>query len=484
MTNDQQQMTQLPKQFPWYAWGLAGIFFVSLALRFWGLSRFNTLVFDEVYYAKFANNYLTQTEFFDGHPPLAKYIIAIAMWIGSHLPIGTDTQNTLAGSLRTTWSYRWLNALTGSFLPLVIAGIAHQLTCRRSYGLIAALFAALDGLFLVESRYALVNVYLVLFGLLGQYFVLQAVGNGRKPHWVKLGIAGVFFGASAAIKWNGLGFLLGSYLVWIAAKLWRRKGQGNERAIAEKNYPSLRLGSLGIWPMAVNLGLVPALVYRLSWIPHIYFNPKYDFWEVNRQILGFHQRVGNTAQVHPYCSSWLSWPLMIRPVLYLYEKAGGKLPENEIVPSVSSESGEVVYAVHAIGNPVLWWFSTAAIALLMVGLGMRMWERVQGGGDRPIPSDGVVLYLGLNYLANWLPWAKVTRCLFLYHYMGSLVFAGLALAWLVDRWWRSSRPHLRAIAIGAIGLSAIAFWYWMPIYLGLPITAQQWSSRMWLPSWY
>jgi len=36
---------------------------LSAGLRFWGLSRFNTLVFDEVYYAKFANNYLTHTQF-------------------------------------------------------------------------------------------------------------------------------------------------------------------------------------------------------------------------------------------------------------------------------------------------------------------------------------------------------------------------------------------------------------------------------------
>lgn len=46
-----------------YRIGLVSIFFVSLALRFWGLDRFNTLVFDEVYYAKFGHNYLNQIPF-------------------------------------------------------------------------------------------------------------------------------------------------------------------------------------------------------------------------------------------------------------------------------------------------------------------------------------------------------------------------------------------------------------------------------------
>jgi dolichyl-phosphate-mannose--protein O-mannosyl transferase len=65
---------------------MLGVFIVSLSLRFWQLERFNTLVFDEVYYAKFAKDYLTKTPFFNAHPPLSQYIIAIGIWIGTHVP--------------------------------------------------------------------------------------------------------------------------------------------------------------------------------------------------------------------------------------------------------------------------------------------------------------------------------------------------------------------------------------------------------------
>lgn len=178
---------------PWFSIGLTAIFFISVVLRFWGLGRFNTLVFDEVYYAKFANNYLTGTHFFNAHPPLSQYIIAIGMWIGSHLPIGQDTVNSFTGSLRSTWSYRWLNALTGSFIPLVVAALAYQLNRRKGFALIAGLFAAVDGLFLVESRYALNNVYLDIFGLLGQLLFLIALSQQRQRRWVSLALSGIFF---------------------------------------------------------------------------------------------------------------------------------------------------------------------------------------------------------------------------------------------------------------------------------------------------
>ena len=189
-------------------WGIAIVFIVSIALRFWELGRFNELIFDEVYYAKFANNYLTNTKFYNSHPPLSQYLIAIGIWIGDSLPIGHDIMNTMTGSLRSTFSYRWMNAAFGSLIPLVVAGLGYQLTQRLSYAFLSALLVSLDGLFLVDSRYALNNIFLIFFGLLGHLFVLMA-GKARADRQILLMIiAGVAFGASAACKWNGLWFLL------------------------------------------------------------------------------------------------------------------------------------------------------------------------------------------------------------------------------------------------------------------------------------
>ena len=194
---------------------ILGIFIFAVGLRFWGLARFNTLVFDEVYFAQFGNNYLTKTPFFNAHPPLSQYIIGLGIWIGSHIPFWQNSLNSLTGSLLSSWSYRWANALTGSLIPVIAIFLSYQLSYRRGFALLAGLFTALDGLFLVESRYALSNIYIVLFGLLGQWFLLLALEKGPGQKWaklIKLLVAGISFGASLATKWNGLWFLLGVYV--------------------------------------------------------------------------------------------------------------------------------------------------------------------------------------------------------------------------------------------------------------------------------
>jgi len=465
---------------------MMGIFLLSVTLRFWGLGRFNTLVFDEVYYAKFANNYLTGTHFFNAHPPLSQYIIAIGMWIGSHLPFGQDTVNALTGSLRSTWSYRWLNALTGSFIPLIVGALAYQLHRRHSYALIAALFAAVDGLFLVESRYALNNVYLVSLGLLGQLFFLMALHQPREQRWGKLALSGIFFGASACIKWNGLGFLLGAYLVWIAAWVirgwqWLRK----DVVDLSRNYPRhplQNLTQLNVFHIIGNLGIIPVATYSLLWIPHLRMNPKPGFWQAQYDILSFHEKIGSGPDVHPYCSPWYSWLLMWRPVAYFYQTAQNTTEQVPAYPPLPAGVGQVIYDVHAMGNPFLWWLSTAAIFWLMLLLILYLVATVRGKSSPNRPT-WIALYLVLNWLGNLLPWMKVTRCIFLYHYMGSAVFAGLGLAWLVERWLYSEKLEYRSASITAIALIVLAFVFWLPIYLGLPMSVQGYHLRIWFQSW-
>ena len=492
----------------WFKIGMTGLLALSLALRFWGLGRFNSLVFDEVYYVKFAHDYLTQTPLFDGHPPLSKYLIAIGIWLGNQLPIGHDTVNKLAGAEYTTWSYRWLNALTGSFIPLVVAGIAYQLSHRRSYALLAGFFAALDGLFLVESRYALNNVYLVIFGLLGLWCLLLALEARSTWRSVYLVGSGVFFGASASIKWNGLWFLLGAYGLWLVAWLFRwlqsRFPNNTELALLnpavesghahQLHSPLQRLTRLVPWQIVLNLVVVPAVVYRLIWIPHLKFNTTAGFWELQKQILDYHERVGSGPKVHPYCSEWYTWILMWRPVAYYYkvEAHGGPLFSSD--PTVRPGS-TVIYDVHAIGNPLLWWLSTLAIVLILVVLAQQLMRwlslrtAVEGhaDNDRPpalnVAEIWLALFLIVNYAANLLPWVRVTRCTFLYHYMGSSVFASMAIAWLVDRWLHSKQANLRTMGIVAVVLIVLAFLFWLPIYLGLPLSSLEFRLRMWLPSW-
>jgi len=456
--------------------GLLGIFILSLSLRFWGLDRFNTLVFDEVYYAKFGNNYLTHTPFFNAHPPLSQYLIGIGIWLGTHVHLWQTPVNGLAGSVLSPWNYRWLNALTGSFVPLVVALIAYGLSYQRSFALLAGFFTACDGLLLVESRYALSDIYIVIFGLLGQWFLLLALENKNYRRWLWLGLAGTAFGASAGTKWNGLWFLLGAYWMWIVAWVIR---WWQPRTTANSTTPLTKLTQINIFQMLFALGLLPAVVYRLIWIPHLQLDKRFGFIAVHQQILGFHLRMGgNIPSVHPYCAAWYKWPLMTRTMSYFYQTTHSfDDPLPGYGPDLPSAAGKVIYDVHAMGNPFLWWFGLAAIALLG---GQILVSLVRKNVDF---NTWIALYIVLNYAANFLPWVAVTRCTFIYHYICALPFLFLAIAWVVDQCLRSYLLWLRILGVTITFTIIAAFIFWMPIYLGLPLSDNGFKIRMWFSSW-
>jgi dolichyl-phosphate-mannose-protein mannosyltransferase len=510
----------------WFKIGLVGVFLLALALRFWGLERFNTLVFDEVYYAKFGNNYLTGVPFFDGHPPLGKLIIAVGIWIGKHVPWWDDTVNGLTGTLMSPLAYRWINAFSGSFIPLLIAGIAYQLSHRRTFGLIAGLFAACDGIFIVEARYALINQYIVIFGLLAHFFLLLALNN-KQQRYLYLILAGASFGASIGTKWNGVFYLAGAYGLWIVAWFIRflqtskfayrepqqlyqdqilvndtpltrqqllfmvKNKQRYEEANENKPSPLQNLTQLNIFQIIAFLGIIPVITYSIIWIPHLLLDTKYNFIEVHKQIFGFHESMGgNSAKVHPYCAAWYKWALMIRPMAYYYQTAQSfNDPLPVMGPPLPPGAGKVIYDVHAMGNPFLWWFGVVALIIL---LGMLVWTFIIPSIQRKrliIPEKvttetWIAIYLILNYAANLLPWVKVTRCVFIYHYMTGVVFAFIAIAWVVDQCLHSYRSLFRATGVTVTFLIVASLIWWLPIYLGLPLTHEGYRPlRMWFNSW-
>lgn len=456
----------------YYYWGLAAVAGLSFGLRFWGLGRFDEWVFDEVYYVQFARAYLAGETVFDAHPPLGKYAIALGIWLSSHLPWvgGAEPELTAA-------SYRWMNALVGSLIPLLVVGICQTLTCqtlnrqilnrqtlnhqtlaRPCFALLAGGFVAIDGLFVTESRYALINIYVVFFGLLGHWLWLRASLAERKRRCFYQLLSGVAVGAAAATKWNGLGYVL-SLIVWEG---WQFADWDAARPTLEPVHkPAHKLRQMSVSAKSILyrvlcLGLVPLLTYCLVWWPHLRLNET-GFWALHRGLFLFHQGLDT---VQTACSDWFTWPLLLKPIPYWYEAAG-----------------ERVYVVNNLGNPALWWLSGAAVLLVSADKLLRCRQR------RPV-REGVTTYLLIGYLANWLPWVVVERCTYIYLFMPAAVFGFALLAWLLSGWLVAEKPRktrlLGGLLLGAIALS---FFFWLPLSLGLPLTPEQLQLRWWLPSW-
>ncbi|WOD39536.1 phospholipid carrier-dependent glycosyltransferase [Nodosilinea sp. E11] len=478
-------------------WSALAIAALDLALRLTGLGQIESLVFDEVYYVPFALDYLQGTPSFDAHPPLGKYFIALGLWLGQWpaLWLGWPSLE-VNGTLVSPLAFRWLNALVGATIPVLLAAIAWELgtvskgdqgdrfplteedppksplkrgtlkqlitpllkggrgdllTLRQyRFALLAGLLMAMEGLTLVESRLALINIYGLALGLLGQWAWLRARQSQHPVRWRCL--AGIALGAAVNVKWNWAG-------LWLGLLLWEIGFNRNPGSITPKTtHPAWR-------DRLVYLGMLPLLTYLLLWLPHLALTNE-ALVTVHQRLWSTHQSIGANGS-HTYCSPWHSWPLMVRPVAYFFERSG-------------QGAEAVATTIHAMGNPVLWWLSTAAILVMALGwLGRQVSVGAQPAA--PLATRAVVPFILLNYLANWLPWALVSRCTFFYHAMGLGTFGTLGLAWLMAQWLENRRD--RTLALLLLGAIALSFWFWLPLYLGLPLPVDALQRRWLLPGW-
>ena len=282
-------------------------------------------------------------------------------------------------------------------------------------------------------------------------------------------------GAAAAIKWNGLSFLLGIYGLVLVVKILYFFQHGAysdpDKKLSSVNNPGHNIAQVKLIDFLFYFLVLPIAVYSLLWIPHLIMNPEYGFWEIQKQIFAYHQGIGNTPDVHPYCSVWYSWIILWRPIAYYYQ---------------ASDNAELIYDVHALGNPILWWLSSAAIFLLLLAFIAQFWDKLrQILNIKSYDNQTIFLwfYILFNYAANLLPWVSIKRCTFLYHYMGAYVFSWLALAWSVEYCLAQKQWQLKCAGLAIILGVVIAFVFWLPIYLGIPLSPAGFRARMLFPNW-
>ena len=424
-------------------WLVALMAALSCGLRFWQLARFNELVFDEVYFVSFARDYLAGLTPSDAHPPLGKYLIALSIWMYEQLPLPASSV-----------SYRWLNALVGSAIPLIVAGLAHTLGQRfgtqnparlHTFALLAGTFVAIDGLFVVESRYGLLNIYMVFFGLLGQWlWLLQKKDSDFHLRMV----AGVSLGCAVATKWNGLGFVL-SLFIWELSRL------GNQKLIGEKiSPPSSPLWRSKIVNLALSVLFISSITYVAAWVPHI-ARSQANLWDIHTSLFSFHQQLPATG--HSACSRWFSWPLLIKPISYWYET-----------------TSDIAYTVNNMGNPALWWLSSAVVLLMLIDKVNDLSRKQQ---------NYLTTYLLISYASNWLPWLLVSRCTFIYLYMPAATFSFVGLAWVMSGWLHARLVWMRWAGWAIAVIIASAFVFWLPLSMGAPLNIDDLQLRWWLKSW-
>jgi dolichyl-phosphate-mannose-protein mannosyltransferase len=497
--------TAHPSRWPWRYLGLLTL--VNLALRWSAIAHPSELVFDEVYYAQFGLNYLQGIPFFDVHPPLGKYLVAISIGLFYRLFPGDVPLATLTAEALNPLSYRWLNGVIGAIAPLLASWAAWEWSRgsrrRQLFTRLTGVLTSLDGFALVESRLALLHPALVAFGLAG----LATWGRSRSARhaWVWRSLAGLCLGATMAVKWNGAGY--GAALILVEGVLVWGRGRWGVREQRE----------MGRWGDGGHRGVVDVArdwvggmaiagaTYSLLWVPHLRLVQQ-NLWVTHSDVLVGHLALA-AADQHPYQSLWYGWPLLLRPIAYFYEA----------VELRAGQAGAI--ALYGMGNPWLWWLAAAAVmgltcqslAPLMAkafrvlgavglpaaqqdaqdarGLAWTRWS--QGTGLRPslsasqtrLPWSPIVALIPIAYFSLWLPWAVVPRSTFIYHYQSSALLAEMGLAWLMAGWIAAPKPSWRWAGWSLLGLMLMGFLFWLPLWMGWPLSLEALHQRWWLRSW-
>ena len=317
-------------------WALAlGLTAIALLQRIWGLAYPKGYIFDETYYAKNAFaisrygvevNVLKHTPEFVVHPPVGKWIIAIGI--------------KLFGNNEFGW--RFSAAIIGSASVTLMYFTARKLFHSTFLSTAAAFLILVDGLHLVHSRVALLDIFLMFFIQIAFLAIL----------YLRYWIAGIALGLACGVKWSGLYFLIAFALLVLVLDWIRYRYYGFEKPIKEIVKRDF------IWRI-LQFGLLPLLTYIASWSGwflskngwdrHWSNNPFKSLWHYHWEILNFHT---NLTEKHPYMANPWSWLIMGRPTSFFYETpntCGSKSCSKEVL---------------ALGTPLIYW--SIAIALFVV----------------------------------------------------------------------------------------------------------------------
>ena len=396
------------------------ILLLTALIRFWNLGTPDKLVFDEVYYVDGAKDYLTNgvettkgAAEFVVHPPVGKWLIALGIQILGDSPGG----------------WRLSAAIFGTFSILLIYFVALRLFSSQFLALVSAGLMSIDGLHLVMSRTALLDIFLMFF-LLAAFLALL-----HERHIV----AALLLGLALGTKWSAI-YFIAAILIYLLVINRRR---------ALLYLPIIPITYLFTWS--------GWLISDKGWSRDYSSNPLISLFQYHREILNFH--TGLTTE-HSYEASPWNWLVLGRPTSFFYES-----PKSCGAESCSQE-------ILAMGTPIIWWFGLIA---LFITLGYFITRRERGAG---------LILLAL--LSNYLPWLLFPeRTTFYFYAIAFLPYLILAITYSIKLYLEDEAKQPKRIqnVYAALGLTALIFAYFAPVYLGIVLTYDDWYSRMWLPSW-
>ena len=208
----------------------AAIFVLALVALGVGLSAPNELYFDETWYVPAARSLLASGEMLrQEHPPLGKLLIALSMLIFGDNPTGWRALDCVFGALTLTGLFAWTFAMTKS----------------RGWGLFAAALGLLGGVVYVQARIAMLDIFLMGFGVWALAFFRMSLDEGitGRVAFAWLCGAGLCLGLATACKVSGAFLWFGLLSIGAVIGLLRSWGTSVDGPRPDDFFAPGRLGS-------------------------------------------------------------------------------------------------------------------------------------------------------------------------------------------------------------------------------------------------
>jgi len=411
---------------------------VAQALFSYRLTTPHAIMFDEVHYVPAARKLLTlampaNTE----HPLVGKEIIAAGIALFGDNPLGWRAFSTVAGTATVVGVF-WIMWL----------GFGRTRTAA-----LAAAFALLNFTIFVQARIAMLDGFMGAFVVLGVGVLLWSMRArtawGAWPRWL---LASVLLGLAVGAKWTAVPFIAYAGAAFLVVRLVEARRAGRStwwalNASGHRYWPGL-----AAVPALLTLGLVSVGVYFATFSPALFYHEMpLNLDKLLRFQGDMYAQQTQVLPGHPYQSRWWSWPLMIRPIWYLYEFVDG-----------------ATRGVLMIGNPAVLWGGLVAVGACFYAA----WR------DRSLRLIGAA---GL-WAGAYLPWIIIPKSLgFFYYYYLPSVFLPVAIAAALQRFCKDRFSRWDDYAL-LVALGLFAFFY--PILSAAPLDNPQSFHRwMWLPTW-
>jgi len=506
----------------------------SFVVTFVGFDVPGTKIFDEIYYARAAEEYIRRVDIFEfTHPPLTKLVITLSTMLFGDRAFG----------------WRFLDLVVGALTVYVLYAFAKRLTGSTPFAAIAAGMLVFDGFHYVQSRIATPEITVSFFALLALYAFYR--------YWIATQIRVAPQLTARLVRSEALVFGIGSLFALGGVALFAHDQSGAARTVlvvylelgayllARLVTPAFVRGPLLVSyadgtafvretpPVASREGAWALLALTLSCgcLAASKWNGLFDFvvvwlivvvvvsqpaWPHVRRALGFRggdlpAAFGNPRGFSPdvVVAAMLFVAATIYVLTYVpYFALGHSLGD---LVGLQHQMYAYHYNLHAT-HPYssVWWqwpllqipvsyyytdFRAGAaatdphaccVAEILALPNPAIWW----SGLLSVPFVGYLAWrerckgyvlLVVAYLVQWLPWAISPRLTFEYHFYPNLAIIVLSDTMLLQRlWMRGGRLSFeRALVVGFLVLAVAAFAYWYPILAGTHLRWDAWHARMW-----